>query len=149
MRFAHPAALWLLAILPVMAVYLRFFRERDLPSLRFPSMAEVPGLAPGALQKHVILPGLLRIAAVSMLALAIARPQKGLRSEEMTTRATDVMICLDASRSMLSIDFKPDNRFEVAKRVVSDFIKGRTHDRLGLVLFAEYAVTQCPLTVDR
>lgn len=83
------------------------------------------------------------------LCLAWPEPQKGLRSEEMTTKATDIMICLDSSRSMLSVDFKPDNRFAVAKQVVKDFIQGREFDRIGLVIFAEQAITQCPLTLDR
>jgi Ca-activated chloride channel homolog len=148
-RFAHPALLWLLLVLPVMALYLRYFRHLDLPSLRFSSNATVPGLPKNALDRHVIVPGLLRLIAVTLLIIAVARPQKGLRSEELTTKATDIMICLDASRSMLIIDFKPENRFEVAKQVIADFVKGRKHDRIGLVMFAEYAVTQCPLTTDR
>jgi Ca-activated chloride channel homolog len=148
-RFAHPHLLWLLAVLPVMAVYLRFFRHQDLPSLRFPSNDTVPGLPRNALDRHVIIPGLLRMLAVALLIIAAARPQKGLRSEELTTKATDIAICLDASRSMLIIDFKPENRFEVAKQVIAEFVKGRQHDRLSLVVFAEYAVTQCPLTTDR
>jgi Ca-activated chloride channel family protein len=56
---------------------------------------------------------------------------------------------LDASRSMLTLYFKPDNRFFVAKNVISEFIKARHQDRLGLVLFAEHAITQCPLTFDK
>jgi Ca-activated chloride channel family protein len=93
--------------------------------------------------------GGLRLAAVLFLILALARPQKGLRSEEMTTKAADILICLDASRSMLTVDFQPDDRFQVAKAVIGDFIKGRQYDRLGIVLFAEYAITQCPLTTDK
>jgi Ca-activated chloride channel family protein len=93
--------------------------------------------------------GSLRVIALALLIVAVARPQKGLRSEEMTTKATDIMICLDASRSMLCLDFKPKDRFQMAKSVISEFIQGRQYDRLGLVLFAQYAITQCPLTLDR
>lgn len=149
MTFAYPAVLWILAVLPIMALYLRFFREQDLPALRFPENATVPGLAPEGLRNHVVIPGLLRMTAVALLVIAAARPQRGLHSEEMTTKATDIAVCLDASRSMLIIDFKPQNRFEVAKQVIADFVKGREHDRIGLIVFAEYAVTQCPLTTDR
>ena len=149
MRFAHPAILWLLAVLPVMAAYLWYFRQGDLPSLRFSSNETVPGLPRGALERHVVVPGVIRMVAVALLILGAARPQKGLHSEEMTTKATDIMICLDASRSMLILDFKPKNRFEIAKEVIENFIRGREHDRLGLILFAEYAITECPLTTDR
>lgn len=148
MRFAHPAVLWLLLLLPVMAAYLWYFRKSDLPSLRFSSNEMVPGLPPGGLERHVLVPGIIRMLSVALLVVAAARPQKGLRSEEQTAKTTDIMICLDASRSMLILDFKPKNRFEVAKDVIQNFIKGREHDRLGLVLFAEYAITECPLTTD-
>lgn len=150
MRFANPHYLWLLTLLPVMGTYVVFFRERDFPAFRFSSLT----LAIGANQKggtrlHALVPGFLRLIASALIISALARPQKGLRSEEMTTKATDIMICLDASRSMLAVDFKPDNRFQVAKNVIADFIKGREQDRLGLVLFAEHAITQCPLTTDK
>lgn len=149
MRFANPEFLWLLLALPAMALYLRFFRAGDVPALRVPTLRALPGEGRASLSRLVALPGLLRILAVAALIVAVARPQKGLRSEEVTTRATDVMIVLDASRSMLSLDFKPQNRFEAAKEVIKEFVRGRQQDRLGLVMFAQYAVTLCPLTVDR
>lgn len=150
MKFASPNTLWLLLVIPIMALYLVFIRGSNLPTLRFSSTKLLDGmLDPLRLIKVTLWPGLLRILAVVFLILALARPQKGLRSEEMTTKATDIMICLDASRSMLAIDFKPDNRFGVAKQVVKDFIKGREFDRVGLVVFAEHAITQCPLTLDK
>ncbi len=149
MKFAFPHLLWILAVIPVMAVYLRYFRSDDLPSLRVSSLKSLPGLSTSALNRVVAVPGILRMIAIAFLIFAVARPQRGLRSEEVSTKATDVMICLDASRSMLSLDFKPLNRFECAKAVIKEFIQGRQQDRLGLVMFAEYAVTTCPLTVDR
>lgn len=150
MRFASPAFLWLLAILPLIGIYLWFFRAGDLPSFRFSSIDRLPGKRGDVRgDTGVFAIGALRLLAMTLLILAIARPQRGLRSEEMTTKATDIMICLDASRSMLSLDFKPKDRFQMAKTVISDFIRGRVYDRIGLVLFAEYAITQCPLTLDR
>jgi len=150
MRFANPEYLWLLALAPFMATYLFFFRERDLPSFRFSSLSQTTGLQNGAgIRAFVLVPGALRIMGLVLVVLALARPQKGLRSEETTAKATDIMVCLDASRSMTAIDFKPDNRFQVAKSVIAEFIKGRDQDRIGLVVFAEYAITQCPLTTDK
>ena len=58
------------------------------------------------------------------------------------------MIALDLSGSMRGEDFQPDNRLDVAKRVVSDFIGKRQNDRIGLVVFAGDAYLQSPLTVD-
>jgi Ca-activated chloride channel family protein len=149
-RFADPAYLWLLLFVPVALAYLWRFRSLDIPTLRFSSLKLIDAAQRAGIGGlRVYLPGVLRVIALSLLVLAMARPQRGLRSEEMTARATDIMFCLDASRSMLAIDFKPDNRFHVAKSVIADFIKGRQYDRMGLVLFAEYAITQCPLTTDR
>jgi Ca-activated chloride channel family protein len=149
-RFADPAYLWLLLIVPIALLYLWRFRASDIPTLRFSSLKLIE---PSQRQRigglRIYLPGALRALVLIALILALARPQRGLRSEEMTARATDIIFCLDASRSMLAIDFKPDNRFHVAKSVIADFIKGRQYDRMGLVLFAEYAITQCPLTTDR
>ena len=150
MRFANPDYLWFLTLLPAVGAYLFFFREHDLPGFRFPSFNLLKGSIEKTPIKSVIWsPGILRTIALTFLILALARPQKGIRSEEMTTKATDIMICLDVSRSMLTIDFKPENRIEVAKRVIKDFIKGRDYDRLGLVVFAESAMTLCPLTLDK
>lgn len=150
MRWANPEYLWFLLAIPAILTYLFLFRADDLPELRFPSTKRVPGeKKERKWDMGVLVLGCLRAAAVLLLIMALARPQRGLRSEELSTKATDILFCLDASRSMLTLDFKPSNRFEVAKKVISDFVKNREHDRLGIVLFAEHAITQCPLTLDR
>ena len=150
MRFAHPAFLWFLLALPAVLYYAFRFREGDLPALRLPSLNRT--LPPGSRARPrgaVLALGALRALALLALVFALARPQKGLRSEELTAKATDILFCLDVSRSMLSVDFKPENRFQAAKQVMADFVRGRPHDRLGLVVFAQNAITQCPLTFDK
>lgn len=150
MRFSTPEALWLLILIPVAYVYARLIRPGNLPALRFSSFRLLATeVSPVERFSRIQWPGLLRTGTFVLLIVALARPQRGLKSEELSAKATDIIICLDSSRSMLSIDFKPDNRYEVAKRVVKDFIKGRPHDRLGLVVFGEEALTQCPLTFDK
>lgn len=150
MTLAHPHFLWLLLLVPVMGIYLIYFRPHDLPGFRFSSVQKIHSHRIKVTRdKGTIIIGILRILAVVAIIIALARPQKGLQSEELTTKATDIMFCLDASRSMLSIDFKPQNRFEVAKDVISEFIKKREFDRMGIVLFAQHALTQCPLTLDK
>lgn len=148
MRFANPEFLWLLLLLPAIAAYFYLFRSGDVPSFRFSSFARLHGRGVSFRASGLMALGWLRIFALALIVLALARPQKGLRTEEMTTKATDIMFCLDASRSMTTIDFKPQDRFQVAKSVITDFIKGRAHDRMGITLFAEHAVTMCPLTSD-
>ena len=87
------------------------------------------------------------IAVVLALA-AIARPQEGLRLSEIETRGVDIVLAIDISPSMMAEDFHPRNRLAVARQTAHDFIRERTHDRLGLVGFAATAFTQCPLTLD-
>jgi Ca-activated chloride channel family protein len=83
-----------------------------------------------------------------LLTLALARPQRGLRENELSGRGVDIVLALDVSTSMRAEDFQPDNRLGVAKTVALTFVGSRTHDRLGLVVFAGTAVTQCPLTLN-
>jgi Ca-activated chloride channel family protein len=78
----------------------------------------------------------------------LARPQSSSNWENVTTEGIDIIIALDISSSMLARDFSPD-RLEAAKNVAMEFISGREHDRMGLVVFAGEAFTQCPLTTDR
>jgi Ca-activated chloride channel family protein len=66
----------------------------------------------------------------------------------VTTQGVDIMLVLDVSSSMRTLDFKPNNRLFVAKKVMEEFILGRHHDRLGLVVFSGKSFTQCPLTLD-
>ena len=89
----------------------------------------------------------LRMLALTILIIALARPQSNLSSQDVNIEGIDLVIALDISGSMLAEDFKP-NRLEVAKSVGIDFIKGRDNDRIGLVVFSGESFTQCPLTTD-
>jgi len=80
--------------------------------------------------------------------IALARPQIGEKTEDVLNQGTDIVIALDISSSMEALDFEPINRLEAAKKIAVDFVKTRTHDRIGLVLFSGLAFTQSPLTND-
>ncbi len=95
----------------------------------------------------VDVPYWLRIATLSMLLIAVARPQRTLKEEEVKGESVDIVLSIDLSSSMLARDFKPD-RLSVCKQLATDFIHKRTYDRIGLVTFAGEAFTQCPLTTD-
>jgi len=94
----------------------------------------------------------LRCLAIALFVIALARPQSGTKASEVLTEGIDIVLCLDTSGSMQALDFKWENerqnRLQVVKKVVSDFIKGRKNDRIGMVVFGEEAFTQCPLTLD-
>lgn len=143
MRFASPWFLLLLA--PVAALVWLELRKRT-GSVRFSDAA--------FFRAHQGLSRYLRHAllAVNALALvfavfALARPQRGRVYEEVESRGVDIMLCLDVSESMSAADFHPD-RLSAAKDRADAFIAKRTGDRIGLVAFANGAMTLCPLTLD-
>ncbi|HAX61362.1 MAG TPA: aerotolerance regulator BatA [Elusimicrobia bacterium] len=90
----------------------------------------------------------LKIAAVVLTIIALARPQGGEKTSDITKKGIDIILCIDTSTSMRAEDFKPQNRLDAAKEVVKKFIKGRKNDRIGVVVFSAVAFTQCPLTSD-
>lgn len=141
-HLATPWWLLLLLLLPWLAW--RHHRGADAGALTF---SRVPARAAGAWRLH--LPFYCRLFAFVLLVVALARPQLGYAWEESTTEGIDIELVLDVSGSMGAEDFAPKNRLEVAKRVLADFVDGRTGDRVGLVVFAGAAVNKSPPTTDR
>ena len=89
----------------------------------------------------------LRVIGISLLIIAMARPQSSTSWQEVKTEGIDIVLALDISGSMMARDFKPD-RLEAAKADAMDFIEQRENDRIGLVIFSGESFTQCPLTTD-
>ncbi len=142
---------WFLILLPLLLL-LAFFvgrMERFAPTLNFPRVSFAGNFRPGLRTRLRALPLWLAALALTLMVIALARPQKGLGRDQMTTEGVDIVIALDVSGSMAAEDFQPDNRLAVAKSVVADFIRRRTRDRLGLVIFAGRAITQSPATTDQ
>ncbi len=94
-----------------------------------------------------ILPDTLKILGIILLVIALLRPQLVRKETQEKIKGIDIILALDVSGSMQAEDLKP-NRVEAAKRVCRDFVSGLENDRVGLVVFAGKAFTQCPLTVD-
>lgn len=91
---------------------------------------------------------ILRLGALALLFIAMARPQSGSQQRDVETEGIDIMLALDISSSMEAEDFKPHNRLYVAKDEIRKFIDRRTNDRIGLLIFARTSFLQCPLTLD-
>ena len=138
---------WALLLLIIPAAYLWFHRRRK-THYGF-SLGQALVQAPPSMRVRLkrVLPVLWALA-MALLCVALARPRSGITYEEYLTRGVDIVLTLDCSGSMLSEDFKPDNRLAVAKAVVKEFVQSRPSDRLGLVVFSGQAFTQCPLTLD-
>jgi Ca-activated chloride channel family protein len=93
------------------------------------------------------LPFALRVIALAMMIMVLARPQSTNSWQNSDVEGIDIMLAMDVSTSMLAMDLAP-NRLEAAKQVAAEFINGRPNDNIGLTIFAGESFTQCPLTVD-
>lgn len=149
MFFEYPELLWLL-ILPLLLlihyIYLEL-AERH-PHLRvskaMPWLKKSTRVA-GAM-RHI--PFMLRLAALVLIVVAIARPRSSEEMEKVDTEGIDIVLVMDVSTSMLARDLTPD-RISASKDIAIEFISQRPTDRMGIVVFAGESFTQCPLTTDR
>jgi len=145
LHFADPEYLWLLLLIPVTVAWYWFkLRHYSVP-MQMASTEVFKKLIPG--WKHYARYALfgMRMLAVGMLILALARPQTNLNRQDISVEGIDIVLAMDVSSSMLAEDLRP-NRLEAAKDVAVDFINSRPDDRIGLVIFSGESFTQCPLT---
>ncbi|MBQ1858464.1 MAG: VWA domain-containing protein [Paludibacteraceae bacterium] len=147
MTFANPGYLLLgLLLVPVLLWYWHEMRKADASV----QISDTTTLArqPRSLRVWLLhVPFVLRVAAIALLSIALARPQLTNKWSSESTEGIDIMMALDISGTMLAEDLKP-NRLEAAKDVASEFVKNRPNDQIGLVVFAGESFTQCPLTTD-
>ena len=142
---------WVLWLIPVVffigGLWWYFLSKKAYPSLKLSSTKAFEGYAvPVKARIKQLLP-LLRMAALTFLLVAIARPQTSADESKVTTEGIDIVMAIDVSGSMLSKDFDP-NRIEAAKKEAIEFIDARPHDRIGMVIFSAESFTQCPITID-
>jgi Ca-activated chloride channel family protein len=145
--FGNPGFLFLLLAIPLLAAWYFYRKKRYTADLQFSATEGFERV--GHNLKFYIHHGLyvLRLFALVLLIIALARPQTSLSRQDVTVEGIDLVIALDVSGSMLAMDFKPD-RLEAAKDLAIEFIDGRPDDRIGLVIFSGETFTQCPLTTD-
>ena len=149
-RFEDPWLLFLLCSLP----FLLFLKVKKVKTgaILFSFIGQLKAVTSKRNLLSKYLQVTLRLLAISFLILAAARPQRGVENSEITTEGVDIMIAIDTSPSMQALDFFVENerveRLTVVKNAVTDFIKKRGHDRIGMVVFGEEAFTQSPLTYD-
>lgn len=146
--FENPGYFWLLILLPLLAGWYFWKRNRQQAELRISSIQ-------GFKAEKSILPVLkhglfiIRLIALAFLIIAMAKP----RSSDVSTRTSstqgiDIVLSIDVSASMLARDLQP-NRLDALKEVAAEFIKGRPADRIGLVVYAGESFTLTPVTSDK
>ncbi|MDR1087099.1 MAG: VWA domain-containing protein, partial [Endomicrobium sp.] len=151
MRFANSAYFFVFfAIMLIACLYINFWKKKLFnPNIIF-SQVKFLKVNTFSLKKNLFKGlNILKYIAILLAIIALARPQKGNVYEYSNDQGIDIIMALDTSSSMRSLDFRPLNRMEAAKKVTQDFIKERKYDKIGLVVFAGLAFTQCPLTTDK
>lgn len=145
--FEYPYFLLLLLIIPLLIVFQIFYDKKQYPNIHYSQLSPFESFTKSWKVKLRLLPNCIRYLVLTLLIIAIARPQSYLSKDEMNVEGVDIVVALDISGSMLAEDFKP-NRLEAAKEVAKDFMQGRLTDNIGLVVFSGEAFTQCPPTTD-
>ena len=147
LTFYSPDFLWLFLLLPVFLFLNYFYGNRKISFLKISS---IKGFNHKTLKiKFLPFLDIFRYVAISLLIIAIARPQiVDVSTQTKTSKGIDIVIAVDVSSSMLAQDLKP-NRLEALKSVAKEFIKDRVSDRIGLVVYAGESYTKTPVTSDK
>ena len=146
-EFQNPEFLWLLILIPLLAVWYFFTRKKDAALLTIPS---IKGFKVKSLVSKLkpLLYG-LRLLALAAIIVALARPRNvSVSKRTKSNRGIDIIMAIDVSASMLAKDLKP-NRLEALKNVAIDFVDRRPNDRIGIVVYAGESFTQTPITSDK
>jgi len=152
----HSPSVWLLLLLVLLPAL--WWRSRRRPAMVFSSLAAAKRVRPSlALRLRGLIP-VLRMLAIALLIVAVARPQNPNEQTRVITEGIAIQLILDRSGSMRATDFqldgRPADRMAASKRVIQEFIEGkgglsgRPNDLIGLIGFARYADSLCPPTLD-
>jgi Ca-activated chloride channel family protein len=147
-EFLNKQMFWVFLILPIVILWYIFKHKKQTAEFKISS---IKGFKTGNswLPKLKHLMFALRLCALALLILALARPQTvDVSTKTKTTRGIDIVMAIDVSASMLAKDLKP-NRLDALKAVAAEFIKGRPNDRIGLVEYAGESYTKTPITSDK
>jgi len=146
-EFLNPYWFLALLILPAYLIWELIYNKKRRTRIPY-SRLELLKRASGHESILQYIPILLRALTIIFLVVALTRPRLGKQNVEIEGKGIDIVLAIDVSGSMMAVDFKPKNRLEAAKSVANEFIENRKNDRIGLVIFSDYAITQCPLTQD-
>jgi len=146
-EFASPYYFLLLLLLIPLIGWQIWKRRKMQATMRISTALPVEAAPKSLKQRFYWLIYATQILSFCFLVVALARPQSAFRQHEVEVEGVDIVLALDISGSMKAMDFKP-NRLGVTKKVAAEFIENRPNDRIGLVVYAGEAYTQCPVTSD-
>lgn len=145
--FAYPEFFWGLLAIPVLVAWHILSRKKQVAHVLSPSIKAFT--KSGRLPKWQLLLLVLRMLAIGLILVALARPQtQDVSTQTKTNKGIDIVMAIDVSSSMLARDLKP-SRLSALKKVAASFIANRTADRIGLVVYAGESYTKTPITSDK
>jgi Ca-activated chloride channel homolog len=145
LNWARPYFLYFLGIIPLLFLLKSFLQNRVQIGL---PIATIKGeIELGWSRYFRFLPPILQIISLTLMILALARPQISNKTQNKFSEGIDIVLAIDISESMLTKDMAP-NRLEASKTLARQFIAERYQDRIGLVVFSGEAFTLSPLTTD-
>ncbi len=148
LRLETPEFLYLLSVIPLLVViYMIYRRIQSLLIARFGDISLLSPLMQGYAPRRVTIKFVLLLVSLSLIILALARPQAGSRISEIKHNGGSIMLVVDVSRSMLAEDFAP-NRLERTKYAIGQLLEKLTDQQIGIVVFAGDAYVQLPITAD-
>ena len=148
-RFEDPWLLLTLLLIPILII-----RERSIANtINYSSLSSLKAVNQHRYKVLILTPTILKFIAITLFIIAFARPQEGSKRTEILSQGVDIILAIDTSGSMQALDFKKNEdqvtRLSVVKDVITEFVKHREMDRMGMVVFGANAFTQCPLTLDQ
>ncbi len=146
--WATPWAFLFLIPLAAIAVWIWWARRRRTATVQFSHLSGFLKVHRGYRSYVHWIPNAVKVIALILAVAALARPQKADTKIKRNVEGIDIVIVFDISDSMLIEDMEPENRLESAKLTISNFIKARVSDRIGLVVFAGESYTRVPMTLD-
>ena len=146
MEFLNPNFLIIIPLFMVLVIVKIFFYKKT-SSVQVSSFNSLKNFFGNQGKIKVFFINDLFIVALLLIIVGFARPQISSLDKDITVEVIDIVLVLDTSSSMLAEDFKP-NRLEAVKDAAKEFIKNRSGDRIGLLVFGKDTFIQCPLTID-
>ena len=145
--FLNPNFLWMFMLLPGLIFWEFYSHKNKQAYLQLSNLSALKRKTLRVIFRPILF--ILRIAVLSFIIIALARPQTSETSiKSKTNKGIDIVMAIDVSSSMLAQDLKP-NRLSALKRVASNFIDDRISDRIGLVIYAGESYTLTPITSDK
>jgi Ca-activated chloride channel homolog len=146
-EFHNTGFLWLLTLIPAIALWHFFMRKKDAAVLTMSSTRGFKSVS--FLSKCKPFLYLLRLLGIAAIIIALARPRNvSVSRKTKSNKGIDIVMAIDVSASMLARDLKP-NRLEALKKVAINFVDRRPNDRIGIVVYAGESFTQTPITSDK